>query len=79
LAGIEDKNPIFLGFQDFSEGLFLPQDPLRKEHQFLFGLFPEFFPTGSFDLDLSDRIRRKVPVFAPVITNEKELHERESF
>lgn len=48
---IEDLNLLCLGLQNLVECLLLPEDSLRKKHEFLFSQFPEFFPAGSLDLD----------------------------
>jgi len=79
LSGVEYLDFILIEFQDFSECLLLPQDPLREQHQFFFGRFPEFFPARGFDLDLADWIGGKIPVSMPVIADKEESHRNESF
>ncbi len=76
---IKDLNFVLVEFQDFSEGLFLPENLLRQKGEFLFGQFQEFFPAGSFDLDLADWTGREISVFMLEVTNEEKLHGRDSF
>jgi hypothetical protein len=60
--------------EDLFEGLLLHQYFSGKQHEFLFGFFPELFPTGKFNLYLSKRFRGKVPVFFSVIFDKDKMH-----